>query len=421
MEFRMPSYYNSFKCIADKCPDTCCAGWAIVIDEKTLKSYKDMPGEAGEYIRDKVDFEEEIYKRCGERCAFLNDCNLCDLIINQGEDKLCKTCTRYPRHFEEYGNLVEAALSMSCPVAARLIIDNPDKDSFKIRVDESRNKGEKVDERLLNTLLRIRKLIFAITGNRTKSIDQRMQEILLLVDKVQPLIFDYERLGAKRKLNVFSKDIFAKLDNILDKSQKDISKLSAGNIKTKSHKKNKRSYIALRQADMRTNVGDDDSTTSDLGYQFIREYIDMFLGLENINEAWPKTMGEVISTLYLRHTPEEYRELKAEFIAYMKDREYEYEHILNYFIYTYFLGGVYDYNILGMVKLAVVSTLIIREMGMAKWLQEDKELAVDHQLYAAYSYSRQVEHSQDNQLAFEGILTAHPKFSTENIITALHI
>ena len=389
MEFRMPSYYNDFACIADKCPDTCCAGWAIVIDEKTLKSYKDMSGEAGDYVRDKVDFEEGIYKRCGERCAFLNDCNLCDLIINQGEDKLCKTCTRYPRHFEEYGNLVEAALSMSCPVAAGLIIDNPDKDRFKIRVDETRNKGEKIDERLLNTLLRIRKHIFAITGDRSRSIDQRMQEILVLTDKLQPLIFDYERLGAKRKLNIVSKNIFAKIDNILDKYPKQIGK---------RHKQD-----------------------NQLGYQLMKEYIDMFLGLENINEDWPKTMGEIISLLYHRQTPEEYAALKDEFISSMQDREYEYEHILNYFIYTYFLGGIYDYNILGMVKLAVVSTLIIREMGMARWLEGGRELSIEQRLKCAYSYSRQVEHSEDNQLAFEGILTAHPKFSTENIISTLHI
>ncbi len=389
MEFRMPSYYNDFACIADKCPDTCCAGWAIVIDEKTLKSYKDMSGEAGEYVRDKVDFEEGIYKRCGERCAFLNDCNLCDLIINQGEDKLCKTCTRYPRHFEEYGNLVEAALSMSCPVAAGLIIDNPDKDRFKIRVDETRNKGEKVDERLLNTLLRIRKHIFAITGDRSKSIDQRMQEILILTDKLQPLIFDYERLGAKRNFNLFSKNIFAKIDNILDKYPKHA---------VKRHKQD-----------------------NQLGYQLMKEYIDMFLGLENINEDWPKTMGEIISLLYHRQTPEEYATLKDEFISSMQDREHEYEHILNYFIYTYFLGGIYDYNILGMVKLAVVSTLIIREMGMARWLEGGRELSIEQQLKCAYSYSRQVEHSEDNQLAFEGILTAYPKFSTENIILTLHI
>ena len=410
MEFRMPSYYNQFKCIADKCPDTCCAGWAIVIDEKTLESYKDMPGVAGEYIRDKVDFDENIYKRHGERCAFLNSCNLCDLIINQGEDKLCKTCTRYPRHFEEYGDLVEAALSMSCPVAAKLIIDNPDRDRFKARIDDTRNKGAKVDKRLLDVLLRIRKIIFSITSDRTKSIDQRMMEILLLTEKLQPIIFDYEKLGAKRKLKVFSKDIFGKLDKLLGDYKSVISQSD-----NKSVKKKKKNYIVLRQAD------DSAKIDNSIGYQLMKEYIDMFLGLENINEDWPKNMGEVISLLYHRHTPEEYGELKAEFILFMKDREYEYEHILNYFIFTYFLGGIYDYNILGMVKLAVVSTLIIREMGMAKWLENEKHLAVDRQLHCAYSYSRQVEHSEDNQLAFEGILTAHPKFDTENIILALNI
>lgn len=418
MEFRMPSYYNQFKCIADKCPETCCAGWAIVIDDKTLESYKNMTGEAGEYVRDKVDFEESIYKRCGERCAFLNDSNLCELIINQGEDKLCKTCTRYPRHFEEYGDLVEAALSMSCPVAAGLIIDNPAKDRFKSRIDDTKNKGEKVDKKLLDVLLRIRKCIFTITGDRTKSVDQRMMEILLLADKVQPFIFDYEKLGAKRKLSAFSKGIFQKLDDILEKCQSDLSQSAliqsdGKNEKSKLSKKKKKTYITLRQAD------NDTSLDCELGYQLIKEYIDMFLGLENINEAWPKTMGEIISFLYHRHTPEEYMELKSKFISAMKAREYEYEHILNYFIYTYFLGGVYDYNILGMVKLAVVSTLIIREMGMAKWLEGDKELSLDNQLHCAYSYSRQVEHSEDNQLAFEGILTAHPKFSVENIISVL--
>ena len=415
MKFRMPSYYNQFKCIADKCPDTCCAGWAIVIDDKTLKSYKDMTGEAGEYVRDKVDFEEKIYKRCGERCAFLNDSNLCDLIINQGEDKLCKTCTRYPRHFEEYGELVEAALSMSCPVAAGLIIDNPDRDRFRCRVDETKNKGEKVDKRLLDVLLRVRKLIFAITGDRTKSIDQRMKDILLLTDKVQPLIFDYEKLGAKRKLNVFSKGIFQKLEDILNKCQRDLGRTGGKCAKSKLAKKKKKNYIVLRQSD------DLSQGERHIGYQLMKEYIDMFLGLENINEDWPKTMGEIISLLYHRRTPDEYKELKAEFISAMKDREYEYEHILNYFIYTYFLGGIYDYNILGMVKLAVVSTLIIREMGMAKWIESDKMLAIDTQLHCAYSYSRQVEHSEDNQLAFEGILTAHPKFSVENIVSVLNI
>ncbi len=35
MKIRVPKYLNKFKCIADKCEDTCCAGWEIVIDEET--------------------------------------------------------------------------------------------------------------------------------------------------------------------------------------------------------------------------------------------------------------------------------------------------------------------------------------------------------------------------------------------------
>ena len=40
MRYIKPTYYDEFKCIADKCPDTCCAGWQIVIDEETLDKYQ---------------------------------------------------------------------------------------------------------------------------------------------------------------------------------------------------------------------------------------------------------------------------------------------------------------------------------------------------------------------------------------------
>ena len=42
MVFRVPSYYKNFRCIADKCPDNCCRGWEIDIDEDTLDYYKDL-------------------------------------------------------------------------------------------------------------------------------------------------------------------------------------------------------------------------------------------------------------------------------------------------------------------------------------------------------------------------------------------
>lgn len=44
MQFTFPNYYKEFSCIAGACPDTCCAGWQIVIDDKTLKKYQHFKG-----------------------------------------------------------------------------------------------------------------------------------------------------------------------------------------------------------------------------------------------------------------------------------------------------------------------------------------------------------------------------------------
>ena len=32
MQYIIPHYYKKFVCIGGDCPDTCCAGWQIMID-----------------------------------------------------------------------------------------------------------------------------------------------------------------------------------------------------------------------------------------------------------------------------------------------------------------------------------------------------------------------------------------------------
>ena len=41
MIYTYPDYYKKFSCIADKCPDTCCGKWQIVIDDDSLEKYED--------------------------------------------------------------------------------------------------------------------------------------------------------------------------------------------------------------------------------------------------------------------------------------------------------------------------------------------------------------------------------------------
>ena len=141
----------------------------------------------------------------------------------------------------------------------------------------------------------------------------------------------------------------------------------------------------------------------------------MYVSLENINDKWPKMVEEVIDILYKDLSCEEYLCYKKEFDSYIKSMDYAYEHLLVYFVYAYVLGGVYDYNIQGMIKFSVISTLIIKEMCYAHWLKKDKNLSMDDLVNYAYLYSRQVEHSDNNVLCLEGIFTAHTCFHFEKI------
>lgn len=40
MIYTYPDYYKKFNCIADKCPDTCCGKWQIVIDDDSLENMR---------------------------------------------------------------------------------------------------------------------------------------------------------------------------------------------------------------------------------------------------------------------------------------------------------------------------------------------------------------------------------------------
>ena len=50
MKVLKPFYYDDFKCIANKCIDSCCIGWQINIDEKTYKKYKKVKGVFGKNL-----------------------------------------------------------------------------------------------------------------------------------------------------------------------------------------------------------------------------------------------------------------------------------------------------------------------------------------------------------------------------------
>lgn len=137
MIYTYPDYYKKFSCIADKCPDTCCGKWQIVIDDDSLERYQEYDGDYRPELHRKVNWKEGVFRhgRSG-KCAFLRDDMLCDLYIHMGKESLCTTCREYPRHTEEFENVREVSLSLSCPEVARILMNITDKVTFVTEEDD---------------------------------------------------------------------------------------------------------------------------------------------------------------------------------------------------------------------------------------------------------------------------------------------
>ena len=153
MEIRYPNYYKKFHCIAGACPDTCCAGWEIPVDKASERRYR-QARKSGDIQNQ--DFARKLKKHVKHgriisedvTCPFLNQDGLCEMYIELGPESLCHTCARHPRHMEDYGNLHEMLLLLSCPEAARLILEE-NTGGFYIRtVPERQGNVDGIDEEL---------------------------------------------------------------------------------------------------------------------------------------------------------------------------------------------------------------------------------------------------------------------------------
>ena len=127
MKLYAPTYYKRFRCIADRCEHSCCIGWEIDIDNEAIEKYKSLKHRYGEVIRDSISTDETPHFKLGEheRCPHLDECGLCKIILNVGEDYLCDICREHPR-FYNYTDVAEVGIGMSCAEAARLILSSSD-------------------------------------------------------------------------------------------------------------------------------------------------------------------------------------------------------------------------------------------------------------------------------------------------------
>ncbi|MCI8387368.1 MAG: hypothetical protein HFE63_02735 [Clostridiales bacterium] len=153
-----PTLFDKFKCIADRCTDTCCAGWEICVDNDTADLYRSLGGEVGEFIRQNVTFRRSaecddgdmLLCREGERCRFLDSDGLCTIIKRLGDEALCDICREHPRFYaySDDGGVCLAGVGLCCEAAAALwLSDSPIEFVFEDDgYDASADELAKLDE-----------------------------------------------------------------------------------------------------------------------------------------------------------------------------------------------------------------------------------------------------------------------------------
>ncbi|MBQ7909879.1 MAG: flagellin lysine-N-methylase [Clostridia bacterium] len=182
----VPNYYESFRCIAAACKHSCCVGWEIDVDADTLAYYDTVTGEMGKRLRASIDHEADppcFRLTPDERCPFLNESGLCDLITELGEESLCHICDDHPRFRNVLSDRVELGLGLCCEAAAELILSQTEPFSVvelppekAARERHAHEDSEALDD-LTDALIAHRKALLPLLTDRTKPLADRIRHV----------------------------------------------------------------------------------------------------------------------------------------------------------------------------------------------------------------------------------------------------
>lgn len=367
MKLRYPDYYEKFSCIADRCEDTCCAGWEIDIDNDSYEYYMRVPGKFGDRIRDAIkeyQTDDEDAYEChgfilseGKRCPFLNENNLCDMILELGENALCDVCAYTPRNFLEYGNAREISISPSCAEAGRLIFSRRKKVTFIEReILEELDFTESVEElKLAGVVKNARDAAIGILQNREKEIFQRICEFMIYVKEAQSCL-----------------------------NKNEIEQIPYHNV--------------IELVEERKKLIDFTKKKKDL-FLYFQKRMKSFSELDCMNEEWGNYL-ERLEILFLEEEKgrKRYENTLERFYTFIKEKDMEYlwEQLMVYYAFLFLARCVDGLNFWGKAQFCVCSFLVIWDMALERFYQNGEFFTVDDCVDIVRIYAKEVEHSQEN-------------------------
>ena len=355
-----PDYYRQFSCIAGNCEDTCCAGWEIVIDPKSLQRYRQSKVMKRRLLRD-INWRKGTFRQCRDgRCAFLREDGLCALYRGLGPDALCKTCSTYPRHTEEFENVREITLSISCPEVARILMNRTEPVTFFEHEDAREEQYEEFDYFLYDCLCDARAAMIKILQNRSLTIDVRLLLVLGIAHDIERRYRD-GRLG--------------ETGEVLARAQCAAAEQKAAR------------QLERHRADLKHN------------YALAKQNFYRLCELERLRDDWDQLLIETQMLLYVQGETG-YARVQEEFAQWCATQYpqlyIQLEQLAVYFISTYFVGAVYDGRIYNKADTAVAYIALLYDLFAARWLKNERDLNTEDVIELVYRFSREIEHSDPN-------------------------
>ena len=459
MIIHYPGYYKKFHCLAGECPDTCCIGWEITVDRETEKTYQKLrkgKSELAERLRRSV--RRRLIIPDGDRCPFLAGDGLCDLCREYGEAAMTRTCRRYPRHVEDFGDIHEVELLCSCPEAARLILS----EDFRLitrNMPERKGNTDGIDEERLALWFSVREQVFAMAGDRRMPLWARMRRILAFCHDVQGRLrredtAGVEALVGRAKETACRRNGADPVPDLIDGDK------TGDHLQTKEERMTERNVPGrLKEADHRekdwekTNdvytPGKADMHNLEERFSLMADFFAEFASLSPIGHGFPELLE--CSSTFLYHSEDSrsrYEERQQEFRRNMPETEVCTERLLFYFLYSFVMPGFYDGNLYTKAKMAVFGAVAAEELEMAEYFRnpgkygkrtgegrgkdaepvtslENDEMVTERSAKerisalsrTAYLFVRQIENSAENRDLLEQ-LVKQPEFGIRRLVGA---
>lgn len=348
MILRIPDYYEEFKCSADWCKDSCCIGWEINIDEDTHDYYKNADGEIGTRLRENMYENEEgewsFRLAKNRRCPFLNASNLCDICIHMGEEALSEVCTEYPRFSLGYADVIQKCLSLSCEEAGRLLFSK--EEPVRFLEIELVGECEEDDFELKMFLEHVMAELFKILQDRNRGLKERMNRYLSYLSFIQKLINEEDYLNSR----FYGQEELG-----------DTIPLLKFTLLEPSYNRHK------------------------IRMQILGE-------LEVLDKEWQNVYDKMKD----RWSESTYNDSLLAFYESGAYKEMDYENLMVYFTFRYFMNAYYNLDVLSYGRLAVVFTRMVCDMDMLFYEENGGAFSRADRVDTARIFSKEVEHSEEN-------------------------